>query len=122
LAHSIPPSEPAWSRQVNDNGVALTTWMEDHMSKTLLAAAAAATLLVGFANTSQALELLTQNNESITQTQDAQGDDRLLIVNGNNHHVIYDDGRNDLFCVTRVVVAGYTYYGRPIYRRTMSCR
>jgi hypothetical protein len=122
LAHSIPPSEPAWSRQVNDNGVTLTTWMEDHMFKTLLAAAAAAALLVGFANTSQAQTLLMQDNESITQPQDAQGDDRLLIVNGNTHHVIYDDGRNDLFCVTRVVVAGYTYYGRPIYRRTMRCR
>jgi hypothetical protein len=123
LAHSIPPSAPAWSRQVNDNGVALTTPMEDHMFKSLLAAGAAAALLVSFANASQAQTLLMQDNESITQAQDAQNDnDRLVIVNGNTHHVIYDDGRNDLFCVTRVVVAGYTYYGRPIYRRTMSCR
>jgi hypothetical protein len=122
LAHSIPASEPAWSRQVNDNGVALATWMEDHMFKSLLAAGAAAALLISFANASQALELLMQDNGNVTQAQDAQDNDRLLIVNGNNHHVIYDDGRNDLFCVTRVVVAGYTYYGRPVYRRTMSCR
>jgi hypothetical protein len=120
LAHSIHRWEPAWSRQVNDNGVALTTLMEDHMSRALLAAAAAAALLVSFANSSQALELLMQDNEVITQSQDLQDNDRLVIVK--DRHVIYDDGRNDLFCVSRVVVAGYTYYGRPIYRRTMSCR
>ena len=90
------------------------------MFRTLLAAGAAAALLIGFANASQAQTLLAQDDENITQAQDAQGDDRLLIVK--DHHVIYDDGRNDLFCVSRVVVAGYSYYGRPIYRRTMSCR
>jgi hypothetical protein len=36
--------------------------------------------------------------------------------------VIYDDGRNDLFCVTRVVFSSYDHYGRPHYRRTMRCR
>lgn len=51
---------------------------------------------------------------------DAQ--DRLLIVNGNSGRVIYDDGRNDLFCVTRTVVSGYDWYGRPYYKRTMKCR
>jgi hypothetical protein len=48
--------------------------------------------------------------------------DRLLIVNGNNGHVIYDDGRNDLFCVTRRFVVGYTAAGRPVVRRTIRCR
>lgn len=50
------------------------------------------------------------------------GQDRLMIVNGNSGRVIYDDGRNDLFCVTRVVFAGYIQWGRPLYRRTMRCR
>jgi hypothetical protein len=48
--------------------------------------------------------------------------EKLLIVNGNSGRVIYDDGRNDLFCVTRRVVVGYTYWGRSIVRRTMWCR
>jgi hypothetical protein len=55
----------------------------------------------------------------------AQADDpnRLLIVNGNTGKVIYDDGRNDLFCVIRRVAIGYNEHtGRPIYRRTMRCR
>ncbi len=49
-------------------------------------------------------------------------DDRLLIVNGNTGRVVYDDGRNDLFCVTRLRVVGYNDYGRPIRKRTMRCR
>ncbi len=48
--------------------------------------------------------------------------DRLLIVNGNTGRVIYDDGRNDLFCVTRLRVVGYNDYGMPIRKRTMRCR
>jgi hypothetical protein len=54
------------------------------------------------------------------ETADKSQNSKLLIVNGN--HVIYDDGRNDLFCVTRRHVVGYNYYGRPIFRRTMRCR
>lgn len=52
------------------------------------------------------------------------GDDnsRLLIVNGNSGHVIYDDGRDDLFCVTRRRLVGYDDYGRRIYHRRMRCR
>jgi hypothetical protein len=49
-------------------------------------------------------------------------DNRLLVVNGNTGHVIYDDGHDDLFCVTRRVVVGYTEQGRRIVRRTMRCR
>ena len=49
-------------------------------------------------------------------------DERLLIVNGNTDQVIYDDGYNDLFCVTRVHVVGYNYWGHRIYRRSMRCR
>ena len=50
------------------------------------------------------------------------GDQRLMIVNGNTGRVIYNDGRDDLYCVTRLVTAGHDQSGRPIYRRTMRCR
>jgi hypothetical protein len=53
-------------------------------------------------------------------SMDAQ--ERLMIVNRNTGRVIYDDGRSDLFCSTRVYIAGYTDWGRPIYRRNMRCR
>jgi hypothetical protein len=48
-------------------------------------------------------------------------DDRLLIVNGNTHQVIYDDGNDDLFCVTRVY-CWQDAYGYFHWRRTMHCR
>lgn len=48
--------------------------------------------------------------------------ERLLIVNGSSGHVIYDDGRDDLFCVVRRRLAGYNDWGHPIYRRRMRCR
>jgi len=63
--------------------------------------------------------LFASTNASNAQTTTS---DRLMIVNGNNGQVIYDDGRDDLFCVTRRVIVGYTYDGRPVYRRTMRCR
>lgn len=60
---------------------------------------------------------------ALAQEADPVGaEDRLMIVNGNTHEVIYDDGRDDLFCVTRVHVIGHNEYGRRIYRRTMRCR
>jgi hypothetical protein len=52
----------------------------------------------------------------------ANAQDRLMIVSRNTGKVIYDDGRNDLFCVTQRYIAGYTEYGRPIVRRSMRCR
>ena len=54
--------------------------------------------------------------------QSSSADDRLLIVNGNTGHVIYDDGSDDLFCVTRRVVIGYDEDGYPVRRRIMKCR
>lgn len=56
-----------------------------------------------------------------TQVSDS-ADDRLLIVNGQNGRVIYDDGKDDLFCVTRKVVIGYNEFGEPIRKRVMRCR
>jgi lipoprotein-anchoring transpeptidase ErfK/SrfK len=50
------------------------------------------------------------------------GNNKLMIVNGNSGRVIYDDGRNDLFCVTRRYTVGYDQYGRRIMRRNMRCR
>ena len=48
-------------------------------------------------------------------------DDRLLLVNGNTGQVICDDGRDDLFCVTRVH-AWRDYHGYRHHYRTMRCR
>ena len=52
----------------------------------------------------------------------SESQDRLMIVNGNSGRVVYDDGRDDLYCVTRRYTAAYDYYGRPIRRRSMNCR
>jgi hypothetical protein len=76
------------------------------MFRTIFAAAAVATLAISFAGAAKA----------------QSSNDRLLIVNGNTGRVVYDDGRDDLFCVTRRYVAYYDYYGRPVHRRTMRCR
>jgi hypothetical protein len=57
-----------------------------------------------------------------TATSLDQASERLMIVNRNTGRVIYDDGRNDLFCATSVYIAGYDDWGRPIRRRSMRCR
>lgn len=64
--------------------------------------------------------LATLSSAGAARAGDAN--DRLMIVNGNTGHVIYDDGRDDLFCVTHRHVVGYNEYGRRIWRRTMRCR
>ncbi len=48
--------------------------------------------------------------------------DRLVIVDRDRGRVVYDDGRNDMFCTTRRVVVGHRWDGRPILRRKMRCR
>lgn len=60
--------------------------------------------------------------QSFSGETSTQADNKLLIVDRDRGRVIYDDGRNDLFCATRTVLVGYNYYGRPLYRRTMRCR
>lgn len=55
-------------------------------------------------------------------TTNAARQDRLLIVNGSTGRVVYDDGRDDLFCVTRRVFIGHNFWGQPVYRRSMRCR
>lgn len=87
-----------------------------------LAAIAIATLTLA-ATAAKAEGFLPEQFSAQTLTDVAATDaDRLLIVNGNNGHVIYDDGRDDLFCVTRKVVIGYDDWGHPIRKRTMRCR
>ncbi|MBR0749995.1 hypothetical protein JQ582_39405 [Bradyrhizobium japonicum] len=49
-------------------------------------------------------------------------DDRLLIFNSDTGHVVFDDGQDDLFCVTRKVVVGYTEWGFPIRKPAVQCR
>lgn len=66
------------------------------------------------------LSLLATIAATGARAEDAN--DRLMIVNGNSGHVIYDDGRDDLFCVTRRRVVGHDDHGRRIFRRTMRCR
>jgi hypothetical protein len=83
------------------------------MFRTFVAAVALAVTSLGLAAPSHAEE---------QATTPAAAQNRLMIVNGNSGHVIYDDRRPDLYCVTRRFVAGYTYEGRPIFRRTMHCR
>jgi hypothetical protein len=51
-----------------------------------------------------------------------ESNNRLMIINGNSGRVIYDDGRDDMFCVTRRYFVGWDYYGRRLYRRAMGCR
>lgn len=57
----------------------------------------------------------------VANAQEAD-DERLMIVNGYTGHVVYDDGRDDLFCVTRRYVVGYDAYGRRVHRRVLRCR
>ncbi len=76
--------------------------------------------MIRHSRTILALALVATIGAGAAYAEDAN--DRLLIVNGNTGHVIYDDGRDDLFCVTRRRVVGYNDYGRRIWRRTMRCR
>ncbi len=46
----------------------------------------------------------------------------LVVVNGDTGRVVYDDGYDDAFCVTRRRFAGYDWYGNPIFRRVTRCR
>jgi hypothetical protein len=86
---------------------------------------AAAVLLILPAAVSPSLADQNGNPVPVTATHAQQPDrasNRLLMVNGNSGRVIYDDGHEDLFCVTRRYLVGWTETGRRIYHRTMSCR
>jgi hypothetical protein len=90
--------------------------------------AAAAVAAAAFAATAAKAEIIPQTQPAVEDAADDAAQttdgatDRLLIVNGNNGRVVYDDGRDDLFCVTRRVIVGYNEYGYPIRKRTMHCR
>jgi hypothetical protein len=57
-----------------------------------------------------------------SQVPQLDSNNRLMLIDRNTGRVIYDDGRNDLFCVTGIYIAGHTPSGRPIYRRNLRCR
>jgi hypothetical protein len=86
-------------------------------------AATAVTILILAAPAARAAIVL-QDETLARHSTDAvdSAADRLLIVNANNGRVIYDDGRDDLFCVSRKVIVGYDHFGHPIRKRTMNCR
>lgn len=77
----------------------------------------ALTLLASAALLTGAVQAQTTSNEI-----QSEGHDRLMIVSGNSGRVVYDDGRDDLYCVTTRYTAAYDYYARPIRRRSMNCR
>jgi hypothetical protein len=95
-------------------------------TKAFHAVIAAALLAVTAAIPSPPAQVAYAGTDPFATSENATGPDqaseRLMIVNRNNGRVIYDDGRNDLFCATRVYIAGYNDWGRPIYRRGMRCR
>ena len=96
------------------------------MFRSIIAATAFAALSIVTASTASAQAQFegpaVQSQADVPAASDADSQERLLIVNRNSGRVIYDDHRNDLFCVTRSYVLGYTYWGRPIYGRNMRCR
>jgi len=96
------------------------------MFRTMIIAAALAASCVGVpaahAGGFPALEYADGNAATKPDANRQDGQDRLMIVSRNSGRVIYDDGRNDLFCVTQRYVAGYTEEGHRIFRRTMRCR
>lgn len=101
--------------------------MKTAMSKTTIAGASLTLVLFAAAPAALAQAIPVGQDRATTPaapavTEPATAEDRLMIVNRNTGRVIYDDGRNDLFCSTRRYIAGYTDWGRPIYRRNMHCR
>ena len=62
------------------------------------------------------------NAAEAAKNEDSGLKEQLLIIDRNSGHVVYDDGKDDLFCVTRRIKVGYAESGRALYRRTMRCR
>jgi hypothetical protein len=110
-------------------GSPLTQTLEMNMTiRTFAAIAVAALIMTATASKAEILlsgqpaeQGFSQGFSDTAEPTDA-ANDRLMIVNGNNGHVIYDDGKDDLFCVTRKVIVGYNEFGYPIRKRTMRCR
>ncbi len=79
--------------------------------------AASIITLIGLSGSARGQEVPNQDTSN-----QGSPNQRLLIVDGHTHRVVYDDGRDDLFCVTRRFIAYYDHYGRPVIRRTLRCR
>jgi hypothetical protein len=60
-------------------------------------------------------------NTAAPAPQARGGDNQLIIVNDYSGRVVYDNGRDDMFCVTRRYFVGSDYYGRRIFRGAMAC-
>ena len=56
------------------------------------------------------------------QAAPKNGNASLVVINSDTGRVVYDDGYDDAFCVTRRRFIGYHWWGDPIFRRTMLCR
>lgn len=97
-------------------------------TRTLMTTIVAAALAASAITAAQAdVYFLGSKDQHATDTATAthvsdSADDRLMIVNGKTGRVIYDDGKDDLFCVTRKVIIGYDEDGDPIRKRVMRCR
>jgi hypothetical protein len=76
--------------------------------KILIAATLAATASVGFGATADAKSHGPKNG--------------FVIADGDTGRVLYDDGNDDAFCVTRRRFVGFDWYGEPIFRRVTRCR
>ena len=45
-----------------------------------------------------------------------------VIADGDSGQILYDDGNDDAFCITRRRIVGYDWFGNPIVRRVTRCR
>ena len=73
--------------------------------KILIAATLAATAAIGFGATAE-----------------AKPKNGFVIADGDTGRVLYDDGNDDAFCVTRRRFVGFDWYGNPMFRRVTRCR
>jgi hypothetical protein len=95
------------------------------MFRSLIAAASLAAVSLAVIPAAHANDFTTPEytgSQPAAQGADRADQDRLMIISRNTGRVIYDDGRNDMYCVTQRYVSAYDYYGRPIMRRSMRCR
>ena len=69
-----------------------------------------------------ALLAVTAGFAAEAQAAPKRGNASLVIAEGDTGRVIYDDGNDDAFCVTRRRFVGFDWWGNPIFRRVVRCR
>lgn len=87
-----------------------------------LATATVAAVLLSGAARAQDMDDADAPSAGYSAGSQQDADSRLMIVNRRSGQVVYDDGRNDLYCVRDRQTVGYDYYGRPVRRTSMNCR